>query len=506
MGKPWLLLLLLFSGTAHAGAYEWFSEKAYMFRHGTCPAVPASVDGKLMPALEPACAAGFDAQMVRFTNETASFADALFFEGARQELFEQAVCNEQKVTAVLKTPAAFQVYLETLRKKVPELKKLSKEGNDLRGTIGALTENIPPAPPIELDEEGKELPRPEDPYASARESIAESEKRLKKVKAAYEALLGTIPFSSYSAVHHAIEALPDPNKDPEAFEKKVFRLLQALGKRLPEQAKLVRPGQTLSITAQEDAVQDEDFLSLVLDKYPLSKEEKKAFACRLDARYGKGRSDLDNALIWGSVPLMWESKAITVPLQGLRALSAMEKLKAIGSVAARASKWVAGGVLAVDSMRDIERFCLLSSPDHFSSSEENEHGKPGCGADDVVEELYERDCASYFVFWGLALNSSRTAQKVLGSELIRKADSLGIKTSDKAFQAGVTRDMLEMYVLPDEEEAAKKAAKAGTKKLIDARTPVQAGPAAERAGGEVKALNAPDKNEKSDEKEEDEED
>jgi hypothetical protein len=519
--KPWLALLCSFLPlAAQAGVYEWSSEKAYyVFNRKTCKDVDhASIQEKLRTAVAATCEVGALHEANLILNNTEDLSDALFFEAARQELFEQTSCSVKKVDALMATPAAFNLFKDSIRAKIPELKKLERELRDLDGYIGHYEETLPRLPLTGVGEDGKEILPPDDGWNNERKMLAEMKVKREKVKEAHEAFLDTIPFSSYGFVKSAIEKMPpDPAKNERTakdFDKAVFKMMKELQERLPAQVKLAHPGQTLSTTAKEDVVQDEDFFNAVLDKYPLSKEEKENFGCRLDSRYGEGRESLDNVLIIGSTVAFgpWGAlggggrAAVTGAATAAKAAAGAQRLKAVGTGLGRALRLAATGLLVVDGVRDVERFCKLSSPDHHSTAE-GKHTAPGCGADDVIEELYEKDCASYFIFWGLALNGSRKAQKVLGSELLRKVDAHGINISDKLLNAGITKDMLEMYVLPDPEEDAKKEKKEAAKKGKDGKAGEEEGDDEEEEDEKASAPGAADKAkpDESDDEDEDEE-
>ena len=479
----------------------------YVFNRKVCEKVDhASVQEKLRASVEATCEAGALHEANLILNNPYDLSDALFFEAARQELYEEATCSVKKVDALMATPAAFQIFKDSLLVKVPELKRLERELRDLDGIIGHYEETLPRQKLTGVGKDGKEIPAEDDGWNETRRYVEELKKRREKTEEALDGFRDTIPFSGYGFVKKAIAKMPaEPGKNDRTkkdFDKAVFKMMKELQKRLPEQAKLVHPGQSLSITAKEDVVQDEDFFTSVLDKYPFTKEEKDSYACRLDARYGKGRESLDNVLIIGSTIAFgpWgmlgggSRAAVSGASTATKMAAAAARVQTVGARFGRYARLAATGLILADSFRDVERLCTLTSPDHHATAE-GKKTAPGCGADDVIEELYEKDCASYLLFWGLAFNSGRKAQKLLGSELVRRLDAQGIKQSDRLLNVAITKDMLDMYVLPDKDEEDKKEKKADAKKEREKHS---AGAAPEASGASGGSDEADDSSEEDD--------
>ncbi|RZA07370.1 MAG: hypothetical protein EOP11_07870, partial [Proteobacteria bacterium] len=212
-------LCALSCASAHAGVYEWSSEQAhYVFNRKACKEVDhASIQEKLRMAVAPTCEAGAFHEAEQILNNVDDLSDALFFEAARQELYEQTSCSAKKVDALMATPTAFALYKDSIAKKLPELKKLEKEGRDLDGYIGHYEETIPRQPIGGVTDDGKEIPLADDGWNDQRKMLAEWKLKREKVKEAHEALLDTIPFSSYQFAKDALAKMPaDPAKDERA--------------------------------------------------------------------------------------------------------------------------------------------------------------------------------------------------------------------------------------------------------------------------------------------------
>lgn len=402
-----LLFILVFFGhafNANAGIFELMSKGTqYLSQGQTCAKYDETTAKNKIQNLKnclPDLRQSFSRQAQDLNQIKSSIdgtaKDNFFALLAHQHALEY-VCSANFVDDLINNKSDVQSDLE---EKLKLLRQTKQKLNTASAQITSNPNIIGKTCPLTIDDL-----KPNPLYQNSRDEYFENCSQVIKSRAAYNAILSSMPLSTIPSIQKSFESyasltdgaqLESINKNIKGYIKSAYRDAKSslLDQASKLEARLQKNGGRDFDRNDRRALLSDPRIVTKIAELSSNDEDIKTIACHADAEYGQGADRLDTGLMIGSVLLSGgygiAARAASTSIKIQEGVATARSMGLLSANATRALQWSAIGTTSLSSYSNIDKSCQENSLLQLKSTATDEANR--CVSAPSVEQLPKDNC------------------------------------------------------------------------------------------------------------------